>query len=129
MGTKEVVLVNVSDLLPIESHSLKRSDRIGKKIMTEGVWTKPILVEKNHNLILDGHHRFSFAKRNGFKLIPALCVDYEDIKIRSLRREISFSKIDVIDNAKCGNIFPYKTVKHDLEFSLPKIKIVLGDLL
>jgi len=128
MGAEDVVLIDVSLLIPIEDHSDARSHRIGDKINQEGVWTKPILVAKDHMLVLDGHHRFSFAKRVGLKKIPAIVVAYEDIKIRSLRKEISFTHEDVIRNAKCHQIYPYKTVKHDLEFNLPKIKVDLSSL-
>ena len=128
MGTQGFVLIDVSKLLPIEDHSKKRSVNIGKKIQSEGLWSKPIVVEKNHMLVLDGHHRFSFAKREGLKFIPAVLVDYKVIKIRSLRKDYVFTKEDVIRKALSGNIFPYKTVKHDFEFSLPKINVAIKDL-
>jgi len=129
MGSIDVCLVEVSKLLPIEDHSKKRSLNIEKKIKTEKVWSKPIVVEKNHMLVLDGHHRFSFAKREGLKKIPAVLVDYSDIDIRSLRKEISFTKDDVVKNALQEKIYPYKTVKHDLNFRLPEIHFRLEELL
>ena len=128
MGTQDFVLVNVTSLLPIEDHSKKRSVNIGNKIQAEGVWSKPIVVEKNHMLVLDGHHRFSFAKREGFQFIPVVLVDYQNIEIRSLRKDYVFTKEDVVRKALSGDIFPYKTVKHDFEFKLPKINIDIKEL-
>lgn len=121
-------LVRVSDLSPIEAFSTKRASNIEKKICELGFWTKPIVIEKTHMLVLDGHHRFSICKKIGLKKVPAVLVDYYDINIRSLRKNCVFSREDVIFNAKSGNIYPYKTVKHDFDFHLPEINIPLSQL-
>ena len=121
-------LVRVSDLSPIEAFSTKRASNIEKKICELGFWTKPIIVEKTHMLVLDGHHRFSICKKIGLKKVPAVLVDYCNINVRSLRKNHVFSREDVISNAKSGNIYPYKTVKHDFDFELPSINIPLEQL-
>ena len=123
-----VELINVSGLVPIEGFSIKRSKNIETKILSEGVWTKPIIVEKNYMLILDGHHRFNICKERGFKKVPAVLVDYSDVGIRSLRKNYQFSYLDVISNALSGSLYPYKTVKHDLSFECPAISIPLAKL-
>ena len=45
------------------------------------------MVERTHNLILDGHHRFQVAKRLGLRTIPAVLVNYAKIDFWSLREE------------------------------------------
>ena len=128
MGKFKVELIAIDGLLPIECHSKERALFIRKKIEARGSWIRPIIVEKNHRLVLEGHHRFSACKAMGFKLVPAMMIDYSDASIRSLRRSISFTKEEVVANALAGKLYPYKTVKHDWNFEVPEIEVALEEL-
>lgn len=125
MGEKsnklDYTLVPVDKILPIESHSTKRVNNITYKILNEG-WTVPVVLyfnkDKNIYHILDGHHRCTVAKNLELKFVPGIVYeDYHSIKIRSLRKDIQFNHDDVINRSLTGEIFPYKTVKHDFENS------------
>ena len=59
-------LVRIDLLKHIEDFSEKRASNMKEKMVQSGVWEKPICIEKNHFLILDGQHRFEVAKKLDF---------------------------------------------------------------
>ena len=121
-------LVNPNDLLDIEEYIPERKDALKEKMLKEGVWTKPIIVDKENNLVLDGHHRFNIAKDMGLTKIPAVIVDYDKIEIWSLKSSEKVNKDLIIKKAKEGNIYPNKTVKHKFDFKIPSCKYKIEDL-
>ena len=54
---RDIVYVNVDQLKHIEDFGRKRVDWLREKILTEGEWTVPLKVEKDHFLVMDGQHR------------------------------------------------------------------------
>ena len=50
-------LIDPKKLNPIEGHSIERVNWLSEKIVSEGYWSKPIAIAKEHNLVMDGHHR------------------------------------------------------------------------
>lgn len=126
---ESVNFVDVSSLIRIEDFDNFRASKLKDIILEENAWTVPIIVEKEHHLILDGHHRFEVAKMLGFSKIPAIIVDYNDIDVWSLRKEFEINQNTVVEHAyKENKIYPYKTVKHKYNFIIPSIKYNLGDL-
>ena len=80
-------------------------------------------------LVLDGQHRLEAAKRLGLARIPAVRVNYGDVSVWSLRKEIKVSQKRVEKAVlKDGTIYPYKTVKHKFPFDVPDIHIPLEEL-
>ena len=129
-ATKEqkVDLIEVKKLKHIENFNEERVELLMEKIKKEKVWTKPIYIEKNHNLVLDGQHRLQAALRLGLKYIPMQTFKYEDVKVWSLRKEEEVNIPTVIRRANKGNIYPYKTVKHKFPNIIGKCNIPLDDL-
>ena len=123
-------LIRLNLLKHIESFSEKRVANMRRKMETSGIWEKPISVERNHMLILDGQHRYEVAR--GLKLthIPCELFDYEDedLLVWSLRKECDVSKQLVIERSLSGNIYPYKTAKHKFPRTVEKVMIPLEDL-
>tara|TARA_A100001388_G_C28455625_1_gene350758 strand:- start:63 stop:440 length:378 start_codon:yes stop_codon:yes gene_type:complete len=113
-------LINPLKLNPIEAYSKERVDWLSKKIISEGYWSKPIAIAKEHNLVMDGHHRLESSFRLGLLRVPCFIFSYNDIKIYSLREGILVSHEMIIKNFLESKIFPYKTVKHELPS--PKFK-------
>ena len=92
----------------------KRLEQLQKEIISAGALKRPIVVDKNTGVIIDGHHRFNVIKRLGFKTIPAIFVDYQSagIQVRAWRDEESITKEDVINAALSGKKLPHRTSKH-----------------
>jgi len=106
-------LIDVNKLKHIEGFSSRKVEKLAEKILGDDRWTRPICVEKNHWLVLDGQHRLEAAKRLGVKYIPSMLFNYCDVKFWSLRDNHDVSIELVCDKALSGDIYPYKTVKHD----------------
>ena len=115
----EVEMVAVEKLRHIEDFDPERVACLKEKLLRDGVWNVPIIVEKNSGLVLDGQHRMEAAKALGYRRLPAICVGYDEVKVWSLRREIRLSQSAVLRKTKSGEIYPYKTVKHKFDFAVP----------
>ena len=124
----KIDLVSIDKLLPIEDHIQERADMLFDEISNSIWWTKPIVVEKQNSLILDGHHRFDVAKKMRLKEIPVVFTSYNDVDVWSLRKSEYVDVPTVIKRAKEKNIYPNKTVKHKFPFSIPHCKIKISDL-
>ena len=64
----------------------------------------------------------------GLKKIPAIIVDYKDVKVWSLRKECKVSIPLVYKKVQSGSVYPYKTVKHKFSFDIPNISVDLEEL-
>ena len=106
--------LNPKKLNPIEEFSKERVDLLQKKIISEGYWSRPISVAKEHNLVMDGHHRLEVSLKLGFVKVPCFIFSYQEIKVYSLRQEIKVNQEIIISNFLKSIIFPYKTAKHEL---------------
>lgn len=123
-------LVKVNLLKHIESFSPRRVANMQKKMLKSGIWEKPICIEKNHFLVLDGQHRFEIAKMLRLKYIPCELFDYYEkgLETWSLRKDCVVSKELVIKKALDGDIYPYKTAKHRFPRQIEKCMITLKKL-
>lgn len=117
-----------SDLRHVEGFSQKRVDWLSSKIQEEGIWTKPLALDMEHGLVLDGQHRMEVAKELGLKRVPVVKFDYAAVPLRSLRENHQFTWQDVVDRALSSDIYPYKTVKHDFVDPLPTLSLELSEL-
>ena len=110
--TLGVRLVDTDKLRAIEGHSKKRVKWLREKILSEGVWRRPLAVEKNHHLVLDGMHRLEVARSLNLATVPCLLFSYNEVEVWSLRKKYEVSREAVIQRVLRGDIYPYKTAKH-----------------
>ncbi len=120
----------LENLHHIEDFSEVRVKNLYEKIKKEGIWNKPVCVDKKYKLIMDGQHRYEAAKLLGLKEIPVMYFNYNNpsLKIYSLRPEITFTKDEVIKRSIKGIIYPYKTVKHIFPNKVVKCSFKLEEL-
>jgi len=107
-----VKLIRVELLKHIEGYSKKRVAMMKMKILKDNLWLKPICIEKNHYLVLDGQHRLEAAKELELAYIPCELFDYDDVEVWSLRPNHEVNRRLVIEKTLRGDIYPYKTAKH-----------------
>ncbi len=128
----QISLVDVSELREIEGHSPERALWLKDKIAAQGQWLEPLKIEKEHKLVLDGHHRLQVALQLGLSKVPCLEYAYDDVDIWSLRDNEYVTRGEVIKRALEGDIYPYKTVKHKFDrvvncnYSLDELTEVVG---
>lgn len=124
----EIILIPTSSLIHIEGFSKKRVDWLVGKIIKENFWTKPLAVDLEHHLVLDGQHRMEAAKILGLTNVPVIKYDYSKVKLWSLRPKYEFDWKEVTRRSLEGVPYPYKTVKHEFENKLPKCEFPLESL-
>ncbi|ABM81404.1 ParB N-terminal domain-containing protein [Hyperthermus butylicus] len=127
----ELKLVEISRLKPHEKVVESHVERLIDEIRSSGVLMRPILVERKHYIILDGHHRVEALKRLGAKLVPAILLDYGSpcVTVTSWRPCITVTKDDVIRAALTRKLFPPKTSRHRVCFEIPRLNIPLYKLM
>lgn len=121
-------LISLELLKHIEGYSKKRAEMIQKKIIKDNLWSKPVCIEKNHYLILDGQHRVEAARELGLARIPCEIFDYQDVEVWSLRPNHEVSRELVVEKTLRGDIYPYKTAKHRFPIEIKECNIPLEDL-
>lgn len=123
-----VSLIEVTSLKHIEGWSRRRVDWLERKILAEGVWRVPLVLEREYHLVMDGQHRMEVARRLGLALVPALLFRYDEVEVWSLRSNHEVSGPLVISRALAGTPYPYKTAKHRFPVGLPALEIPLDEL-
>lgn len=119
-------IIPLSGLRMHEKVARDRLDAMVRWLEKYGV-TTPIVVEKKHRVILDGHHRYAALRKLGYRKTPAYLVDYKDVEVLP-RRKIKVSRELVIKRALSGRPFPPKTTRHVYSKRLKMIKVPLDRL-
>lgn len=125
----EISLINPKKLVHIEGFSSKRVEWLKQKIITEGYWIKPIALDDQHHLVLDGQHRTEVALSLNLRVVPVVKYSYADVEVWSLRPKYSFTWQDVVNHALKETPYPYKTVKHRFPIELPLCNFSLQELM
>jgi len=121
--------IEIDKLIITEGFGPKKVKSLKNKILKDGIWIRPICVDKKYFLIMDGHHRFEVAKQLGFKHIPCKLYNYDEVEVRSMRKNYRITKKLIIKRALSGNVYPYKTVKHKFPGGYPKSNVPIDLLL
>ena len=121
----EIVLLKLKELREHEEIESVYLEKIKRQIQNDGILKKPIVVDKNTKIILDGHFRFNALKQLGYFKIPVLSVDYNspDILVTAWRDGEIVTKKHVIIAGLTGKKLPPKTSKHMFNSSNHKIHI------
>jgi L-serine kinase (ADP) len=125
----QIELIPVQRLRHIEGFSKRRVEWLVRKILDEALWTKPVALDTDHDLVLDGQHRMEAAKALGLSRVPAVRYRYAEVEVWSLRANHHFDWRTVTERALALQPYPYKTVKHAFpEGGLPACAIELESL-
>jgi len=126
-------LVNMEKLRSHEGINPELLSECIAEIKRDGLVKKPILVEDQHYIILDGHHRYEALKELGCKKIPAYLVNYfdKDITVTTWPGAVvsNITKEEIIQMGLSGKVFPPKTTRHILKAKLKDIIVSLEDLM
>ncbi|MEM2917257.1 MAG: ParB N-terminal domain-containing protein [Candidatus Bathyarchaeia archaeon] len=84
-----------------------------QEIELDGFLRFAIAVDKDRNIILDGHHRVAALKMLGCNKIPVIFVDYNSPMINVTgHKSANLTKKDVIEAGLSPKKLPPKTSKH-----------------
>jgi len=107
-------------LLPHEATVPERLEALRNQLVHEGVLYRPVIVDRDSMVILDGHHRVRILTEMGCALIPVYLVNYGDpeIRVHSRRPEIAVSKQSVVQRGVRREPYPARTSRHEFCESL-----------
>ena len=128
----DVQLYDVRKIKPHEEIYADYAQDLARKIVKTRLFTTPVIVERTHGILLDGHHRFHAVR---FFLqahrIPVLVIDYSDpllCSVTSWRENMVVAKRDVIAAGLNGPLMSQKTSKHSFRFTIDDVCIRINDL-
>jgi hypothetical protein len=120
--------MNINELKEHEEVESGYLGKLKKQITKDNILKKPIVVDKNTKIIIDGHFRFNSLKQLGYSKIPAFLINYNspEILVRTWRKNEKITKEDVLLAGLNGKKFPPKTSKHMVKIgdSLEHISVV-----
>lgn len=110
----QVTLIELEKLRMHEEVDLWHLNELKREIESDRILKFAIAVDKDTNIILDGHHRFNALIELECKKIPAVFVDYNtpQIKVKSWRKGWEITKEMVVKAGLSENKLPPKTSKH-----------------
>jgi uncharacterized protein (DUF1015 family) len=114
LATHDVELVELDQLKPHEEVDPTYLELLEKEIEFDGMLKFAIAIDKNRNIILDGHHRVAALKKLGCTRIPAVFVDYNSsyIEVQSRKNDVLLTKEDVVRAGIGPKKLPPKTSRH-----------------
>lgn len=110
----QVTLIELERLRPHEEVDVGHLKELKTEIKSDKILKLAIAIDKDTNIILDGHHRSEALKELRCKTIPAVFVDYNSpqIKVKSWRYYWKVTKEMVIEAGLGNNKLPPNTSKH-----------------
>ena len=113
--TKElsaITLVNPFKILRSEHHIFNRVTDLYEKIVSEGIWSVPLTLEKKSHVLMDGHHRLQVALMMGLQYVPCILLDYSEVEVYSRRPGLLVTPEEIIRRGLSGDLYLEKSTRH-----------------
>ena len=134
-GASVTVRYAIIELAKLHSHEEVQPPLLKKlvdQIRADGYIRRPVLVDAEHFVVLDGHHRVEALRILGCTRIPAYLVDYDDPAIGLTTwpeaKVKTVSKKEVIERGLRGQLYPPKTTRHLVSLTLDEVRVSIADL-
>jgi len=109
-------ILDIGKLRPHERTKPELLEKLVEAIRADGFLRRPLLVEDEHFVILDGHHRYEALRLLGCVRIPVYLVHYGDPAIGLTTWDeavvATVTKAEVVTRGTRGDLFPPKTTRH-----------------
>lgn len=126
------------ELLPADAlrvHEETDPDRTAElvdRLKADGFIARPVVVDAEHRIILDGHHRYAALCALGCARVPVYQVDYggDDVRVDLWEGAPveAVTKEEVVERGLSGTPFPPKTTRHRFAEPMPERRVGLDEL-
>ncbi|NNN04936.1 MAG: ParB N-terminal domain-containing protein [Elusimicrobia bacterium] len=121
----EIHLLDIAALKAHERVIATRLLKIKSALKKSGEVRTPLWVEREHLIVLNGHHRLGALRELGCRYAPAILLDYsnDDVRVGVCpgAKIASIDKRSIIAAALTGNLLPARSSLHVLSF-LPGVR-------
>ncbi len=127
----KTILIELDKLKKHEAVNQNRVTKLKQQMLFDGYIKNPVIVEKEHLIILDGHHRVQALLELGAKYVPVQLVNYDSDQVRVYWRSPNSTKEikqAVIKMSLSGRVFGEKTTRHFIRKRLRQVNINLKRL-
>ena len=130
-------LIPTKDIKALEMVFPNHLNILGDMIRKDGILKKPLIVDKDNYIVLDGSHRHVWLAMEGYKQIPCILVDYSSSDVRvgtHLKHRfiddgnIRLTKEEVIMRGVNQILLLPRTTRHYFIFRKEDINIPLSQL-
>ncbi|MFT5865358.1 MAG: hypothetical protein ACI82I_001091 [Gammaproteobacteria bacterium] len=120
----------IDQICPTEEYSAIHAEHVRSEIEITGVWTHPLLVDRDQFALMDGHHRYHAARALGLTAVPVILLGYDDpaVELKSWRPDTTFTPELIWDNCQNGKLLPMKSTRHIVTAQLPFSRVPLDYL-
>jgi hypothetical protein len=105
----QIDLVDIDLLRPHEETDQEYVKILTEKISRDKILRRPLLIDSEETIILDGHHRYEALKRLGIRKVPVIKIRYKDDEHIKIDKWI---RIYMIDVAVKGIRLPQRSTRH-----------------
>lgn len=126
----QIELIALERIKPTEDHAPAHAEALRQDMEISGLWTHPLLVDRDQGVLMDGHHRYHAARHLGLACVPAILLSYDDpvVELKSWRPGESYSPQDIWDLCAAGKLLPMKSTRHVIHAQLPFSRVPLAQL-
>jgi len=107
-----VFLMDIDDIRPTEETDPENLEFVKSCIIKDHILQKPLAIEREHKVLMDGHHRYCILRSFGCQYVPVVAFDYKDVKVVSWADGKPFDYHEIIKMGLSGKLFPPKTTRH-----------------
>ncbi|ENO1077282.1 hypothetical protein [Enterobacter asburiae] len=130
MNHENMKLIDLKKLRPHEEIDPVALQMLSGKIIRDGYWMTPVIIDKDTGIIMDGHHRYNFAVQFGLSIIPCYELSYSSgtIQVYDWKSGAIFPEKKIIEHVNAGKAFPPKTTRHVFDIIFDPVKVELTSL-
>ncbi len=110
----KIETIKLTELRPHEEIEPVHLDELREEIRSDKILKKPIVVDRETLIILDGHHRYNSFKQLGLSKIPVHFVDYrsDTVKVTGWKDGTRVTKEQVREAGITGKKLSARSSKH-----------------
>ena len=130
MGVEtQIKLLDISDLLISRECDETIVEDEKSQFLDCGLWKKPICIDSEFSIVLEGENRIVAAKQIGLKIAPAISFNISEVMINPVNNDVDECDFEMIfSRLKSGEVHPLDNFHISFYSEIPECSIDLEEL-